>query len=120
MRPVTDTPGIDLLRGTLDLLVLQALAAGPLHGYAVTKWVKVASRGLLNIEDRALYIALHRLDEKKLVRGRWLTTPAGRRIKQYEITAAGRTRLAAHTSEWRQYVKAMGYVLRTAVPEGAS
>jgi PadR family transcriptional regulator, regulatory protein PadR len=117
---MSDPSGLDLLRGTVDLLVLQALAAGPLHGYAVTKWVKGASRGLLNVEDRALYIALHRLDEKKLVRGRWLTTPAGRRVKQYELTAAGRTRLTAHTSEWRQYVKAMGYVLRTTVLEGVS
>jgi len=116
---VTDTSGLDLLRGTLDLLVLQALAAGPQHGYAVTKWVKTASRGQLNVEDRALYIALHRLEEKKLVRGRWMTADGERRKKQYELTAAGRTRLTEHTSEWLQYVKAMALVLRAPVAEGA-
>jgi PadR family transcriptional regulator PadR len=109
--------GIDLLRGTLDLLVLRALASGPQHGYAVTKWVKTASRGLLNVEDRALYIALHRLEAKKLVRGHWSTTDGGRRKKQYELTTAGQARLTAHTSEWHQYVKAMGYVLRTTLAE---
>ena len=116
---MAESSGLDLLRGTLDLLVLQALAAGPQHGYAVTKWVKTASRGLLNIEDRALYIALHRLEEKKLVRGRWLTAD-GRRKRQYELTASGRARLTAHTSEWREYVKAMAFVLNAPLPEAGT
>ena len=110
---------IELLQGTLDLIVLQALASGPLHGYAVTKWVKTTSRGLLNIEDRALYLALHRLEEKKLVRGRWLASDGARRKKEYELTAAGRDRLTAHTSEWRQYVKAMSLVLRAPLTENS-
>src|SRR4051812_28885767 len=107
-----DDAGLDLVRGTLDLLVLKALAAGPLHGYAIAKWVKAASRDALNVEDRALYLALHRLDARGLVRGRWQTSATGRRAKQYELTAAGRKRLVDHVSEWERYVRAMGHVLR--------
>ena len=114
-----DDSELDLLRGTLDLLILKALNAEPLHGYAVSKWVRAASRNMLNVEDRALYIALHRLEERKLVRGRWQLTPAGRRVRRYELTAAGRKRLTADTSQWERYVEAMTYVLRTNVPESA-
>jgi DNA-binding PadR family transcriptional regulator len=66
---------------------------------------------MLNIEDRALYIALHRLEERKLVKGKWQVTEAGRRVKRYELTDAGRKRLTAGTSEWERYVEAMTYVL---------
>src|SRR5262245_46802543 len=104
---------LDVLRGTLDLLILRAVAAGPLHGYAVAKWVKAASRDTLAVEDRALYIALHRLEAKKAIRGRWTTSPTGRRAKQYELTAAGRKRLAADQEQWQRYVEAMGNVLTT-------
>ena len=104
---------LDVLRGTLELLILRAVAAGPLHGYAVAKWVKTASRDMLAVEDRALYLALHRLEAKKLIRGRWTSSPTGRRAKQYEITAAGDKRLAADRDQWQRYVQAMGYVLDT-------
>jgi PadR family transcriptional regulator, regulatory protein PadR len=104
---------LDVLRGTLDLLILRAVAAGPLHGYAVAKWVKAASRDTLAVEDRALYIALHRLEAKKAIRGRWTTSPTGRRAKQYELTALGRKRLAADQEQWQRYVEAMGNVLTT-------
>jgi PadR family transcriptional regulator PadR len=108
---VGDT-GLDLLRGTLDLLILKALAWQPLHGYAAAKWVRAASKDTLEIEDRALYIALHRLEAKKLIRGRWQTTSTGRRAKCYELTAAGRARLTADLTQWENYVQAMSNVLR--------
>ena len=111
--------GLDLLRGTLDLMLLKALAWQPMHGYAAAKWVREASRETLGIEDRALYIALHRLEAKKLIRGKWRISTTGRRAKFYELTAAGRARLEADLSQWEQYVRAMGYVLR-ANPENAS
>src|ERR1041384_466194 len=101
--------GLDVLRGTLELLILKAIATGPLHGYAIARWVKNASRDTLDVEDRALYIALHRLEAKKAVRGRWATSPAGRPAKQYELTAAGRKRLAAEEDQWMRYVAAMGW-----------
>ena len=84
---MTDT--LDVLRGTLELLILKAVASGPLHGYAIARWVKAASRETLDVEDRALYIALHRLEAKKAIRGRWVTSPVGRKAKQYELTAVG-------------------------------
>ena len=104
--------GLDLMRGTLDLMLLRALAWQPLHGYAAAKWVRAASKDTLEIEDRALYIALHRLEARKLIRGRWQITSTGRKAKRYEITAAGRARLTADLSQWEQYVRAMGHVLR--------
>ena len=109
---------LDLLRGTLDLLILKALAAGGLHGYALSKWVRAASRQMLNVEDRALYVALHRLEARQLVKGRWQLTDGGRRVKRYELTAAGEERLVADISQWERYVEAMTYVLRTPAPEG--
>jgi transcriptional regulator len=114
--PVTHSE-LDLFRGTLDLLILKALEAGPLHGYAVAKWVKVASRETLDIEDRALYLALHRLEAKKLIRGRWQLTGTGRRAKQYDLTASGKRRLAADRAYWQRYVRTMGQVLRTGLAE---
>ena len=111
--------GLDLLRGTLDLLILKTLEAGPLHGYAVAKWVKSASRDMLDIEDRALYIALHRLEARKLIRGRWHVTETGRRAKQYELTSGGRKRLQADRDYWQRYVRAMNAVLRTDLVEEA-
>lgn len=109
--------GLDLLRGTLDLMLLKALAWQPMHGYAAAKWVRSASQEALGVEDRALYIALHRLEAKKLIRGKWRMTSTGRKAKFYELTAAGRKRLEADLSQWDQYVRAMGHVLH-AKPEG--
>jgi PadR family transcriptional regulator PadR len=111
--------GLDLLRGTLDLMLLKALAWQPLHGYAAAKWVRAASKDTLDVDDRALYIALHRLEARKLIKGRWQTTATGRKAKCYELTAAGRARLKANVSQWEQYVRAMGHVL-TADPAGQS
>ena len=105
--------GLDLLRGTLDLMLLKALARQPMHGYAAAKWVRSASREALGIEDRALYIALHRLEARKLIRGKWRTTSTGRKAKFYDLTVAGRTRLETDLSLWDQYVRAMGYLLHS-------
>jgi PadR family transcriptional regulator PadR len=98
--------GLDLLRGTLDVMLLKALAWQPMHGYAAAKWVRAASRDTLEVDDRALYI-----EARKLIKGRWQTTTTGRKAKCYELTAAGRTRLKADLTQWEQYVRAMGYVL---------
>ena len=113
---MTDT--LDVLRGTLELLILKAVASGPLHGYAIARWVKAASRETLDVEDRALYIALHRLEAKKAIRGRWVTSPVGRKAKQYELTALGRKRLAADEAHWQRYVAAMAFVLSVKPAEG--
>ena len=109
--------GLDLLRGTLDLLILKALDTGPLHGYALSKWVKTASREMLVVEARALSIALHRHDARKLIRGAWHVTETGRRARRYELTPAGRKRLLADREYWKRYVQAMNAVLRTGLAE---
>lgn len=111
---MTDDTGLDLIRGTVDLLVMQALAHGPLHGYGVAKWVRSASRDTFNIEDRALYIALHRLEARKLLRGRAQTTNSGRQAKAYELTDAGRAYLESQASSWKRYVRAMQWVFSAA------
>lgn len=102
---------LDLLRGTLDLLILKAVAWGSMHGYAIAKWIKSASRDALGVEDRALYIALHRLEARKLIKGHWEITGTGRRAKCYELTAAGRKQLAANISQWKRYIEAIEFVL---------
>jgi transcriptional regulator len=104
--------GLDLLRGTLDLLLLRALEWQPMHGYAAAKWVRAASKDALGVEDRALYVALHRLEARKLIRGSWRVSATGRRAKIYEITGAGRKHLKADLAQWERYVRAMGHVLR--------
>jgi PadR family transcriptional regulator PadR len=109
---------IHLLRGTLDLLVLRALSWESMHGYAVLKWLRASSRETLDIEERGLYVALHRLEEERLIRGRWRVLETGRRAKMYEITPAGRERMAGDLARWQQYVRSMGYVLQSK-PAGA-
>ena len=116
MPPSSD---LALLQGTLDVLVLKALMFGPRHGYAVATWIRETSDETLNVEDRALYIALHRLEERKLVKGKWQVTEAGRRVKRYELTDAGRKSLTTSTSQWERYVEAMTYVLRAPDTETA-
>jgi PadR family transcriptional regulator, regulatory protein PadR len=108
---MADETELDLLRGTLDLLILKAVAWQPLHGYAIAKWIKGASREALGIEDRALYIALHRLEARKLIKGKWEITSTGRRAKSYALTEAGRLQLAANISQWKRYIEAIEFVL---------
>ena len=114
-----DDSELDLLRGTLDLLILKALAAGGSTAMRSPNGSALRAAEMLNVEDRALYIALHRLEARKLVKGRWQLTNAGRRVKRYELTPAGEERLVADISHWEPYVQAMTYVLQTALPEGA-
>jgi transcriptional regulator len=93
----------DLLRGTLDILILQALAAGDGHGYAIVRAIDKATGGAVTIEDGSLYPALYRLEAKRLVRGEWGTTDAGRRARFYSLTPAGRRQLADRAAEWRRF-----------------
>ena len=108
---------LDLLRGTLDILILKALAWGPRHGYAIARWIKSASDDALGLEDRTLYVALHRLEAAGLVKGGTTTTASGRRARSYALTAQGRKRLRADVARWQQYVAAMGRVLKSRLAE---
>ncbi len=105
---------LDLLYGSLDLLVLRALAWAPMHGYAVAGWIQARTEGVLTIVDAALYKSLHRLERQRLVEGEWGVTDANRRAKFYRLTAAGRRALQEETSAWEQYAAAVHRVLAPA------
>jgi transcriptional regulator len=105
---------LDLLKGTLDVLVLKALTWGPSHGYAVARWIEDATRGALQIEEGALYHALHRLEKRGAVRSEWGVSESNRRAKYYTLTAAGRKQLVAQTATWTRYAEAVFAALRTA------
>ena len=108
MPPAAD---LDLMQGTLDVLVLKALLFGPRHGYAVARWIRDTSDAALVVEDRALYVALHRLEERGLVTAEWGLSESNRRAKFYELTTAGRQQLRAHAARWTRYVEAVGKIL---------
>ena len=108
----------DLLYGTLDVLVLKTLSWGPRHGYAIARWIHTTSDDALQIEDRALYLALHRLEERGHVVSEWGRSENNRRAKYYELTPGGRAQLSARSQQWTRYVDAVFKVLRTATEEG--
>src|SRR5437763_11049451 len=94
------TRELDLLQGTLDVLVLRALSWGPMHGYGVARFIHNGSDGSFRIIDGALYTALHRLEERGFVDAEWGTSEKGKRAKFYRLTTAGRRGLRAETSNW--------------------
>lgn len=102
---------LDLLRGTLDLLILKTLSWGPMHGLGVVRWIEQVTRQRLQIEEGALYPALHRLEEKGWLEAEWGYTENGRRAKYYQLSAAGRRQLAAELSKWSRYSEAVRLVL---------
>jgi transcriptional regulator len=105
---------LPLLQGTLDLLVLRTLAAGPIHGYGVALQIHARTTGDLAIEDAALYQALHRLDRQGLVDAQWRASENNRRARYYTLTAAGWQRLRDETLNWRRYARAVDAVLQGA------
>ncbi len=106
---------IELLQGTLDLLILRTLALGPAHGHFIAKHIQRASDEVLQVEHGSLYPALHRLQKKGLLASRW-ETPAGktREVKLYELTAAGRKQLVTEESRWNEMARAIARVLTPA------
>ena len=102
---------LSLLQGTVSLLVLRALQAGPAHGYAISRWVRERTEGAFTMEDAALYQALHRLEEKGLIEAKWGVSENNRRAKYYALTAAGRRQLRSEVSTWKQYTAALLKVL---------
>ena len=105
---------LDLLKGTLDVLVLKALTFGPRHGYSVARWIEDATKGTLQVEEGALYHALHRLEKKGSLTSEWGLSEANRRAKYYTLTPAGRQQLASQTATWTRYADAVFSALRTA------
>lgn len=101
----------DLLRGTLDALILKTLSWGPRHGYGIAGWIKATSHDALAVEDRALYLALHRLEDKGWVESHWGQSDNNRRAKFYELTPRGRARLRAESSRLTRYTQGLFRVL---------
>src|SRR5579885_2489540 len=97
------TDQLDLLQGTLDVLVLRALSWGPMHGYAVARFIKQGSNETFRVLDGALYTALHRMEERGWVESDWGISEKGKRAKFYRLTAAGRRALRDETATWKQY-----------------
>ncbi|HSW29550.1 MAG TPA: PadR family transcriptional regulator [Longimicrobiales bacterium] len=100
----------DLLKGTLDLLVLKTLSAGPRHGYGVARWLEESSRDLLRIEEGSLYPALYRMEARGWIRSEWGLSEANRRARWYHITDAGREQLVEQASGWERLVHAVSLV----------
>jgi PadR family transcriptional regulator PadR len=105
---------IELLQGTLDLLILQTLQWGPQHGYGIANAIRANSGEILRVETGSLYPALHRLQRRGWLKAEWRITEAAQRAKYYRLTAAGKKQLASERSRWAQVVQAIGGVLNPA------
>ena len=104
----------DLLHGSLDLVVLKALATQPLHGFGLSRWIEQRTRGELEIVDSALYKALHRLEDSGAIVAEWGVSENNRKAKYYSLTAKGRQMLRAETATWKRYVAAVSGLLEGA------
>src|SRR6516225_1514305 len=113
-----DTPSrVELLQGTLDLLILRTLIAGPAHGHAIAKHIQRTSEDLLQVETGSLYPALHRLEAKGWIAASWDLSEKRKRARFYRLTPVGRKQLAAERSKWDTFSRAMGLILNPADQE---
>lgn len=103
---------MELVQGTLDLLILRAVNLGAMHGYGVARWIRERTREDLVVEEGALYTALHRMERRGLISASWGISENNRRAKYYALTAAGKRHLAAESERWTRYVRAVGRVLQ--------
>jgi transcriptional regulator len=108
---------VELLQGTLDMLILRTLQWGPAHGYGIVQALRTQSGDALQVETGSLYPALHRLERQGWVRSEWKQSDANQRARYYRITAAGKKQLAEDLSRWEQMVAVMGGILKSAPTE---
>jgi transcriptional regulator len=102
----------ELIQGTLEMLILKALARKPLHGYGVAEWIEQTSQQVLKVEEGALYPALHRMELRGLLRARWGVSENNRRAKFYELTAEGQKRLNTESQRWARLSSAVAFVMQ--------
>jgi PadR family transcriptional regulator PadR len=107
-------PNLELLQGTLDILILKTLSWGARHGYGIARWIRATTDDVLQVEEGALYPALHRMERKGWVESAWGLSENNRKAKYYQLTARGRARLRAEVASWGRYVTAVTKVLETA------
>lgn len=106
----------DLPQGTLDLLILKVVAAGPLHGYGIAQRMQQISRSVVQVQQGTLYPALHRLENRGLLKAEWKLSETGREAKFYRLTRAGRAHLESETASWQRLIEAIALILQS--PEG--
>jgi PadR family transcriptional regulator PadR len=109
---------VELLQGTLDLLILRTLLAGPTHGHAIARHIQRVSEDLLQVETGSLYPALHRLEARGWIEADWTLSEKGKRARFYRLTRLGRRRLVTERSKWEAFSRAMGLVLNPVDEEG--
>jgi len=117
--PKRPSPNNDMLRGTLDMMVLRTLLNGDAHGHTIAKVIERSSEDVLEVEQGSLYPALHRLEDRGWVASYWGPSETNRRARYYRLTAAGRKQLHAEVSRWRQMSKAIALVMGDVIREGA-
>jgi transcriptional regulator len=102
----------ELIQGTLEMLILKALARGPMHGYAVAEWIQQTSQQVLKVEEGALYPALHRLELRGVLKAEWGTSENNRRAKFYQLTTEGKKRLNSESQRWARLSAAVAFVMQ--------
>ena len=114
MTPLREVPAStpDVLRGTLDLLVLKTLTLDPMHGWGISQRIQQFSRGVLDVNQGSLYPALQRLEQRGWIESEWRTTENNRRAKYYQLTSAGRRAVGDEAASWRRYVDAVELILQ--------
>lgn len=105
---------LDLMQGTLDILILKTLSWGPRHGYAIARWIAERTKDTLQIEEGALYTALHRMEKRGWLESEWGSSENNRKAKYYQLTPLGRRQLRAQSDAWTRYAQAVFTVLRSA------
>ena len=102
---------IDLLQGTLDLIVLRTLSWGPMHGFGIARWIQQTTEAVLQVEEGSLYPALYRMENRGWIKAQWALTENGRRAKYYKLTAVGRRQLSAEAKHWDELTGAIGKIM---------
>ncbi|HWW83673.1 MAG TPA: PadR family transcriptional regulator [Vicinamibacterales bacterium] len=118
MSTQSDTNRLELLQGTLDLLILRTLIFGPQHGQGIARAIQQTSEDALLVEHGALYPALQRLEERGWIAGKWGVSSKNRRARFYDLTAVGRKHLVKETSKWKRLAKAIALILETDSAKG--
>lgn len=104
---------LDLLRGTLDMLILKSLEHRPMHGYDISRVIELATDDVLRVEEGSLYPALHRMERRGWIKAKWGRSDNNRRAKYYELTNKGRSQLRTESAEWKRYTDAVAAMMRT-------
>jgi PadR family transcriptional regulator PadR len=110
---------IDLVQGSLDIIVLKTLSWQPMHGFGIARWIQQTTDDVLQVEEGSLYPSLYRMENKGWVKSEWRITENNRRAKYYKLTAAGKRQLADQAANWETFVKAMAKILRSTAPQTA-